>query len=131
MPRNHGLIPLADRPACPTLDSPVQTDAAYKDNFMDVVRKTAHLNDSNTIDISPGPVATIRWDQHSTGHLTNPVTGQADAPNPVIRGDFTRVLAEFWADGPNSETPPGHWHVLANQVADDPQLVKRIGVRPP
>ena len=36
------------------------------------------------------------------------------------RGDFTRVLAEFWADGPKSETPPGHWNVLANNVAQHP-----------
>jgi hypothetical protein len=36
------------------------------------------------------------------------------------------VLAEFWADGPNSETPPGHWFVIANYVSDHPQTVKRI-----
>ena len=41
-------------------------------------------------------------------------------------GDFFRVLAEFWADGPNSETPPGHWHVLANDVSDNPLTVKKI-----
>jgi hypothetical protein len=23
--------------------------------------------------------------------------------------DLTKVRAEYWADGPNSETPPGHW----------------------
>ena len=33
--------------------------------------------------------------------------------------DYYRVLAEFWADGPDSETPPGHWFVLANKVSDD------------
>jgi hypothetical protein len=49
----------------------------------------------------------------------NPVTGQPYAPNVVPRGDFTRVLAEFWADGPKSETPPGHWNTLANTVSDD------------
>src|SRR5262249_18556533 len=26
--------------------------------------------------------------------------------------------AEFWADGPTSETPPGHWNVLTNYVGD-------------
>ena len=30
-----------------------------------------------------------------------------------------RALAEFWADGPQSETPPGHWNVLANDVSDE------------
>jgi hypothetical protein len=41
-------------------------------------------------------------------------------------GDYRRVLAEFWADGPHSETPPGHWHVLANQVTDDSLTVKKL-----
>jgi hypothetical protein len=45
----------------------------------------------------------------------------------VKRGDLARVLAEFWADGPSSETPPGHWNVLANYVADHPLTVKKIG----
>ena len=26
-------------------------------------------------------------------------------PQMVPRGDYTRCLAEFWADGPDSETP--------------------------
>jgi hypothetical protein len=29
-----------------------------------------------------------------------------------------RVAAEFWADGPRSETPPGHWNVIANDATD-------------
>ena len=52
----------------------------------------------------------------------NPATGAAYAPQVVPRGDYTRVLAEFWADGPDSETPPGHWFVIANEVADHPAL---------
>jgi len=44
----------------------------------------------------------------------------------VMRGDFTRCLAEFWADGPSSETPPGHWNVIANQVSDT-MTTYRIG----
>jgi hypothetical protein len=54
------------------------------------------------------------------------VTGQPYAANLVPRGDFRRVLAEFWADGPKSETPPGHWDKIANEVADAPQFVRRI-----
>ena len=41
-------------------------------------------------------------------------------PQVVRRGDFARVMAEFWADGPKSETPPGHWNTLANAVSDAP-----------
>ncbi len=65
------------------------------------------------------------YDGH--GYATNPTTGLPYATNVVKRGDFARVMAEFWADGPNSETPPGHWNVLANYVADNPLLVKKIG----
>jgi hypothetical protein len=45
----------------------------------------------------------------------------------VLRGDFTRALAEFWADGPESETPPGHWNVIANTVSDAAGFEHRIG----
>ncbi len=65
------------------------------------------------------------YDGH--GYTNNPITGQPYAANMVKRGDFARVLAEFWADGPNSETPPGHWNTLANYIADHPLTVKRIG----
>ncbi|MEM9546350.1 MAG: FG-GAP-like repeat-containing protein, partial [Bacteroidota bacterium] len=62
----------------------------------------------------------------STGHSVNPVTGQPYAPNMVPRGDYARVLAEFWADGPDSETPPGHWFSILNYVADHPEFEKRF-----
>ena len=35
------------------------------------------------------------------------------------------MLAEFWADGPDSETPPGHWFVILNTVSDHDLLEKR------
>ncbi|MEM6345917.1 MAG: FG-GAP-like repeat-containing protein [Bacteroidota bacterium] len=54
------------------------------------------------------------------GRAINPKTQQAYQPQWVPRGDYTRVLAEFWADGPDSETPPGHWFVLLNRVNDHP-----------
>jgi hypothetical protein len=31
--------------------------------------------------------------------------------------DQFKVIAEFWADGPRSETPPGHWNQLAQGVS--------------
>jgi len=62
----------------------------------------------------------------STGYAVNPVTGQPYVPNIVPRGDFARVLAEFWADGPSSETPPGHWFTVLNYVSDHPLFEKRF-----
>ncbi|MFM7234269.1 MAG: DUF6851 domain-containing protein, partial [Flavobacteriales bacterium] len=52
------------------------------------------------------------------GHTVNPVTGQPYDVQMVPRKDFTRVLSQYWADGPNSETPPGHWFKLFNEVED-------------
>ncbi|MEP0367379.1 MAG: DUF6851 domain-containing protein [Cyclobacteriaceae bacterium] len=62
----------------------------------------------------------------STGRLENPVTGEPYLANVVPRGDYTRVLAEFWADGPDSETPPGHWFVILNYVNDHSQFVRQF-----
>lgn len=101
----------------------------------------SHLtpDDGVMIDISPGAYGNNSLDFEGDygngnfnlydghGYTNNPITGQAYATNMVKRGDLARVLAEFWADGPNSETPPGHWNVLANYVADNPLLVKKIG----
>jgi len=61
-----------------------------------------------------------------TGYALNPVTGQPYAPQHVKRGDYARVLAEFWADGPSSETPPGHWFSILNKVIDDPNFHPRL-----
>jgi hypothetical protein len=33
-------------------------------------------------------------------------------------GDREKVIAEYWADGPRSETPPGHWNALAHGISD-------------
>jgi hypothetical protein len=32
--------------------------------------------------------------------------------------DRQKVIAEYWADGPRSETPPGHWNALAHGIAE-------------
>ena len=112
--------------------NPSASDAAFKDNFMDDLRKSAKLNDNTNVDISPGTVGNNPLGtDNGMGRATNPITGLPYSSNTVKRGDYVRVLAEFWADGPNSETPPGHWHVLANEVADNPLTVKKIkGVGP-
>ena len=106
-----------------------------------VITAASHLtpDDGVTMDISPGAYGNNSLDfagaygngnfdiYDGQGYTNNPVTGLPYAPEVVKRGDFARVLAEFWADGPSSETPPGHWNVLANYLADHPLTVKRIG----
>jgi len=113
-------------------------------NFALVAQWSSHLDptDGVMIDISPASVGNIGplpsdWvgmrsfynaaegGDTSRGRSVNPVTGKPYKPQIVLRGDYTRVLAEFWADGPNSETPPGHWFYLLNQVSQHPLFKKR------
>ncbi|WP_416398887.1 vanadium-dependent haloperoxidase [Allohahella sp. A8] len=35
--------------------------------------------------------------------------------------DKQKVVAEYWADGPRSETPPGHWNLFAQFVSERDQ----------
>ena len=80
------------------------------------------------IDISPGVIgANALGSNNGRGRTTNPVTGRPYAPQNVRAGDFYRAIAEFWADGPKSETPPGHWNVIANSVSDVLAPDLRIG----
>jgi len=106
------------------------TDQTFKDQAVQVIRLSSLLDPTpgTTIDVSPAargnnPLGT----NDGQGRPVNPTTGQPYAPDVVNEGDFARVMAEFWADGPKSETPPGHWNALANLASDklDPDL--RIG----
>lgn len=94
---------------------------------VDIIRKSSKLApDTQLMDISPGAYGNNPLGSNAgTGHPMNPVTGQPYASQQVPLGDFTRVLAEFWADGPKSETPPGHWNVLANQASDHPMFTRK------
>jgi hypothetical protein len=110
-------------------DDPASAEA-FKRAAVDVLRNSSYLDpgDGVTVDIGPGglgdnPLGTNDGD----GHAVNPSTGEAYTPNVVLRGDFARALAEFWADGPESETPPGHWNTIANDVSDTPGFARRIG----
>jgi hypothetical protein len=105
-------------------------DAEYKAGFKQVAIWSGYLDpeDGVEIDISPGARGNNTLGTNDgQGHELNPVTGQPYAPNPVPAGDYYRVLAEFWADGPDSETPPGHWFTLANYVSDHEMVEKRMG----
>ena len=104
----------------PRLGDPA-TDAALKQQIVEVIRDSAALDPAirTTIDISPASrggndLAT----NDGYGYLRNPVSGNAYQPEVVKAADFYRVAAEFWADGPRSETPPGHWNVIANDASD-------------
>ena len=123
-------------PTVPWIDPGLQPqfgglgDAQFRDEAVDIIRRSGEMtpDDGATVDISPGVFGNNTVGMNDgTGRAINPATGQPYAANVVKRGDFTRVLAEFWADGPNSETPPGHWNVIANAVGDNPSFTKKLG----
>jgi len=132
-----------DPGAPPTLDSAnTKSTEFYKWGFSLVAEWARHhsLEEFTRIDISPGAIGQVLNYPHKVeemkeyytwenclgkGYRQNPKTGRPYLPQWVKRGDFTRVLAEFWADGPKSETPPGHWFTILNYVSDHPAFEKR------
>lgn len=149
--RDGAVYPVYHDPGPPPLLDTVAwggATEAYLAGFALVARWSGHLDPiaDVTWDVSPGATGgltdvdlharaagnAVDYDPEGRGALgagrpLNPRTGRSYPPNPVRRGDFTRVLAEFWADGPASETPPGHWFTILNGVSDDPRLSKRWG----
>jgi len=105
-------------------------DAAWRASHENVIHVSSILtpDDGVMIDISPAAMGNNPLGTNAgTGRRLNPVTGQPYEENMVKRGDWSRCLAEFWADGPNSTTPPGHWNEIANHVVDHPAFVRRLG----
>jgi len=129
-------------PGTPPLISSTRTDdeiTDYQWGFTLVALWSSHLDPADSVrwDISPASQGNVSFSKLprsiedlpdfykdleggdiGEGHSLNPATGQPYEPQMVLRGDYTRVLAEFWADGPDSETPPGHWFTVLNYVND-------------
>ena len=111
---------------------PGQVDPQMRDWLIEVLRRESELEvNARTIDISPGRYGNNTLGMNDQlGYPMNPATSAPYAANVVPLGDFGRVLAEFWADGPRSETPPGHWNTIANYVADQPTHRRCLGGAP-
>ncbi len=110
------------------------TDAVYRAQAVEVLLDSSLLDatSATVIDVSPGMIGgNDLGSNDGRGHSENPVTAKPYASNTVRRGDFYRAMVEFWADGPSSETPPGHWNVLANTVSDHLAPNLRIGGKGP
>jgi len=144
-------LPVYHDPGPPPLH--VQANEEYKWTHTFVARVSSQLADPVTapsvqlIDISPNNLGNIQSypDQLNftevkafyermlvdgttadIGYTVNPVTGAPYDTQIVPLVDYARSIAEFWADGPNSETPPGHWFVITNTINDHPLLEKRF-----
>lgn len=123
------------------------TSEQYEWGFSLVSKWQSHHDPTDGVlwDISPGASGNLSVDDLPTtfeeykefyklpqggdpgqGRPLNPKTGLPYEANLVKRGDYTRVLAEFWADGPDSETPPGHWFSLLLDINEHPELVRKF-----
>ncbi|HAD12373.1 MAG TPA: hypothetical protein DCF33_08035, partial [Saprospirales bacterium] len=145
--RNNSDWPVYHDPGPPafldTVDGGGDSEV-YKWNHSLVAIWSSHLSTEDSViwDISPATIGNTPWlpttfqeykdfyllsgGGPSIGRPINPKTGQPYQPQWVPRGDYTRVLAQFWADGPNSETPPGHWFSILNKVMDHPEFVRKF-----
>ncbi len=106
------------------------TDQEYRNSAVEVVGYSSLLDPRPAvmIDISPATIgANPLGTNDGNGYGTNPTTGAPYESNIVNEGDFGRTVAEFWADGPDSETPPGHWNTMANAVTAELGENLRIG----
>ncbi len=141
--RNGNPYPVYHDPGDPPFFNGVG-DNYFRVGYEMVVSWSQHLDPSDgvMIDISPASFGNSPlpeagdWEAYydffnggdwGTGLAQNPVTMAPYPAQIVPRGDYGRILAEFWADGPDSETPPGHWFSILNYVNDHPLFEKRLG----
>jgi hypothetical protein len=120
---------------------------AYRWNHTLVSSWSGHNDpsDETLIDISPGSIGPTNGlmpnsfaeyqdffdfengQTKSTPHLKNPYTGKPYEKNLVKRGDYTRIIAEYWVDAVNTYSPPGHWVKMLNETSDSPGFEKKWG----
>lgn len=120
-------------------DQPAAADSMFRHHFAMVSIWQSHHDPYNgvMIDASPASIGNapdfpetleeygdfytyFEGGDAGVGHDINPITGLPYEEQSVPLGDYTRILAEFWADGPDSETPPGHWFSILNEVMTHP-----------
>lgn len=148
VPRDNSSYPVYLDPGPPALlsDDP-NANGDYQLGHALVAKWSSHMDPTDGViwDISPASLGnagslpdegTSVLDYYNAldggtdelGYAMNPITGEPYEAERVPRGDFTRVLAEFWADGPDSETPPGHWFQIYNTlVGEHPDFTRRYG----
>ncbi len=140
--RDGRTWPVYHDPGAPP--EPTAADQRWRSGHEMVVVWSSHLDPSDGVmwDVSPASLGNItpptdtnyesyyrfiQGGDAGTGYKVNAITGEPYETQSVRRGDYARVLAEFWADGPSSETPPGHWFTILNHVMDDPRSTRRMG----
>ncbi|WP_375239494.1 vanadium-dependent haloperoxidase [Aurantibacter sp.] len=124
-------------------NNPKETEA-YRWGFSLVQRFSSKLDSKNSKlwDISPKGITDIDnhlptgidayksyytnvENNHKKKLIKNPITKKNYSKNLVKQGDYCRVIAEFWVDGPNTYSPPGHWLKFLNKVSYHPDFKRK------
>ncbi len=124
-------------------DNEKETEA-FRWGFSLVQRYSSKLDSKNSTlwDISPKGITTINehlpigMEEYQTyyanvennkrkNNIKNPITKKVYPKNIVKQGDYCRVIAEFWVDGPNTYSPPGHWLKFLNKVSYHPDFKRQ------
>jgi hypothetical protein len=109
----------ADRwqPLCVPLPPPGATECAAVQKFL-----TPHWRNVTPFALTsasqfrgPGPDISLTADGKPNGKYQDEVDKITQHSKQL--DDTRKVMAEYWADGPRSVTPPGHWNVFAQWVA--------------
>ena len=64
---------------------------------------------------SPGPAISLTADGKPNGQYQDEVDKMTQHSKQL--DDTRKIMAEYWADGPRSEFPPGHWNLFAQFVS--------------
>ena len=114
----------------PRLGDP-ETDDEFKQAALEVLRYSSELDPADGVEVDDlartRSVTTRSARTTATGTTRTRSTGEPYAPRPRCAPTSSGSVAEYWADGPTSETPPGHWNLIANEVPDAPGFERRIG----
>ncbi|MEZ5046197.1 MAG: T9SS type A sorting domain-containing protein [Chitinophagaceae bacterium] len=147
--RNGNDYPVYYDPGVPPMLNSLVTDSMslyYKWGHEMVAIWTSQLDPSDSVyvDASPATLGNgqyypsslqaqkdfyykyIEGGDSSKGYTLNPSTNLPYDANILNRADFLRVITQFWADGPNSETPPGHWYLFLNMTSDNPLCERKF-----
>ena len=130
------------RPDAPMIDPGpppfLETDFdEFVDEFVDVIRFSAGLDPLagpgvETVNVSPRVYGNNSLGANDgAGHPLNPITREPYPDMVLPKGDWLRCISEFWADGPRSETPPGHWGRFAIDVSSGTGMVSERAANKP
>ena len=98
------------------------TDAAFKQTAVEVIRRSSELDPDDGVDDRhrpAAPAATTRSARTTaTGTPATRSTGEPYAPNRVLPRRLRARPDRVLGGRARSETPPGHWNTVANEVSD-------------